>query len=90
MAAPSILQVVPSYLDVMLTYLDQHPRELPDLHCVSATGDALKMELTQRWFAAEPRIKLVNAYGLTETSDDAIHEIMDRAPAGTGCRSAGR
>jgi amino acid adenylation domain-containing protein len=75
-----VLQVVPSYLDVVLSYLEQHPRELPDLHCVSPTGDFLKKELTQRWFAAYPKIKLVNTYGLTETSDDAVHEIMDRVP----------
>jgi amino acid adenylation domain-containing protein len=78
----AVLQVVPSYLEVVLTYLEQHPRELPDLHCVSATGEALKKELTQRWFAAEPGIKLVNAYGLTETSDDTNHEVMREAPAG--------
>jgi amino acid adenylation domain-containing protein len=77
-----VLQVVPSYLEVVLTYLDQHPRELPDLRCVSVTGEALKMELAQRWFATEPGIKLVNAYGLTETSDDTNHEVMDRVPAG--------
>ncbi|WP_433276626.1 non-ribosomal peptide synthetase [Pseudonocardia xinjiangensis] len=78
----AVLQVVPSYLEVVLSYLEQHPRELPDLHTVSATGEALKRELTQRWFAAEPAIKLVNAYGLTETSDDTNHEVMDRAPDG--------
>jgi amino acid adenylation domain-containing protein len=77
----AVLQVVPSYLEVVLTYLEQHPRELPDLRCVSVTGEALKKELTQRWFAAEPDIKLVNAYGLTETSDDTNHEVMDRVPA---------
>ena len=49
---------------------------------MSVTGEALKMELAQRWFAAEPGIKLVNAYGLTETSDDTNHEVMDRAPQG--------
>ncbi|MGB6225765.1 MAG: non-ribosomal peptide synthetase, partial [Pseudonocardiaceae bacterium] len=76
----AVLQVVPSYLEVVLTYLEQHPRELPDLRCVSATGEALKKELTQRWFAAEPEIKLVNAYGLTETSDDTNHEVMFQAP----------
>ncbi|OAH13654.1 non-ribosomal peptide synthetase [Streptomyces jeddahensis] len=76
----SVLQVVPSYLEVVLTYLEQHPRELPDLRCVSVTGEALKKELTQRWFAAEPGIKLVNAYGLTETSDDTNHEVMDGVP----------
>jgi amino acid adenylation domain-containing protein len=75
-----VLQVVPSYLEVVLSYLEQHPRELADLRCVSVTGEALKKELTQRWFAAKPEIKLVNAYGLTETSDDTNHEVMDRAP----------
>ena len=78
----NVLQVVPSYLEVVLSYLEQHPRELPDLRCVSVTGEALKKELAQRWFAAEPGIKLVNAYGLTETSDDTNHEVMDRAPDG--------
>ena len=37
-----VLQVVPSYLEVVLSYLDSHPRELPDLRCVSVTGEALK------------------------------------------------
>ena len=76
----TVLQVVPSYLEVVLSYLEQHPRELPDLRYVSVTGEALKPELAQRWFATEPEIKLVNAYGLTETSDDTNHEVMDRAP----------
>jgi amino acid adenylation domain-containing protein len=77
-----VLQVVPSYLDVVLSYLEDHPRELPDLHCVSPTGDFLKKELVQRWFAAHPGIKLVNTYGLTETSDDAVHECMTGVPDG--------
>ncbi|MFF3244514.1 amino acid adenylation domain-containing protein [Streptomyces sp. NPDC002870] len=76
----AVLQVVPSYLEVVLSELERHPRELPDLRCVSVTGEALKKELTERWFAAEPKIRLVNAYGLTETSDDTNHEVMDRVP----------
>ena len=76
------LQVVPSYLEAILSYLERRPRELPHLRYVSVTGEALKAEVAQRWFAAQPRIKLVNAYGLTETSDDTNHEIMDRAPEG--------
>ncbi|MFH8348655.1 amino acid adenylation domain-containing protein [Streptomyces sp. NPDC018045] len=75
-----VLQVVPSYLEVMLTYLEEHPRPLGRLRSVSATGEALKKELVQRWFAAYPGIKLVNAYGLTETSDDTNHEVLDRVP----------
>src|SRR6266487_939982 len=76
----AVVQVVPSYLEILLSYLAQQPRELHDLRCVSVTGEALKKELTQRWFAAAPEIKLVNAYGLTETSDDTNHEVMNRVP----------
>jgi amino acid adenylation domain-containing protein len=78
----NVLQVVPSYLEAVLAYLEQRPRTLAHLRCVSVTGEALKKELAQRWFAAQPGITLVNAYGLTETSDDTNHEVMDRAPDG--------
>ena len=81
-ARVGIVQVVPSYLEVLESYLAQHPRELEHLRFVVATGEALKKELVERWFALQPRIKLVNAYGLTETSDDTNHEIMDRPPSG--------
>src|SRR5438477_1374672 len=76
----NVMQVVPSYLEVLVSYLEQYPQDLPDLRYVSVTGEALKKELVQRWFAVKPAIKLVNAYGLTETSDDTNHEIMDSAP----------
>ncbi|MEU7581486.1 amino acid adenylation domain-containing protein [Streptomyces sp. NPDC041068] len=75
-----VLQVVPSYLEVILTHLEEQPRTLGQLRVVSATGEALKKELVERWFAAFPGIKLMNAYGLTETSDDTNHEVMDRVP----------
>src|SRR5712691_8304690 len=81
-ARVNVVQVVPSYLEVLVSYLGQHPSEFKDLQYVVATGEALKQELIERWFAVQPRIKLVNAYGLTETSDDTNHEIMDRAPQG--------
>jgi amino acid adenylation domain-containing protein len=79
----SVMQVVPSYLEVVLSYLEQNDVALPHLNCVSVTGEALSKELAVRWFAANPEIKLVNAYGLTETSDDTNHEVMDRAPDGS-------
>jgi amino acid adenylation domain-containing protein len=84
----AVVQVVPSYLEVVLTYLEAHPRMLPDLRCVSVTGEAVKKELVQRWFAAQPGIAVVNAYGLTETSDDTNHAVLrtvpdtDRVPLG--------
>jgi amino acid adenylation domain-containing protein len=76
-----VLQVVPSYLEAVVALLEQQPNSLPELRCVSVTGEALKKELVQRWFAVMPHIRLVNAYGLTETSDDTNHEVMDRPPA---------
>ena len=78
----NVLQIVPSYLEVVLADLEQRPRQLPDLRCVSVTGEAVKRELVQRWFAVQPGITVVNAYGLTETSDDTNHEVMDRVPDG--------
>ena len=76
----AVLQVVPSYLEVVVSGLERRPRQLPSLRYVSATGEALRKELVQRWFSVAPTVKLVNAYGLTETSDDTNHEVMDRVP----------
>ncbi|MEV5210949.1 amino acid adenylation domain-containing protein [Micromonospora sp. NPDC053740] len=76
----TVAQIVPSYLEVLLTHLEQHPRDLGVLRIVSVTGEALKYELVQRWFTVCPEIKLANAYGATEVSDDTMHEILDRVP----------
>ncbi|MGW4852533.1 amino acid adenylation domain-containing protein [Streptomyces sp. NPDC004288] len=89
-----VLQVVPSYLDVLISALERAPRALPDLECVSVTGEALPAGLARRWFRVRPGSSLVNAYGLTETSDDTNHEIMrdapreDRIPLGRPIRNA--
>ena len=76
----AVLQVVPSYLEVIATFLEHRGRELPDLRIVSATGEALKYDIVARWFAVVPTVPLVNAYGLTETSDDTNHEVLREAP----------
>ncbi|MFB8079608.1 amino acid adenylation domain-containing protein [Streptomyces sp. NPDC056013] len=76
----SVLQVVPSYLDVMASALERAPRTLPALDRVSVTGEALRTELVRRWFRVQPGISLVNAYGLTETSDDTHHDVMHAVP----------
>lgn len=82
-AGVAVLQVVPSYLEAVLTYLHTRRRTLPALRCLSVTGEALKAELAHRWFAAFPTTRLVNAYGLTETSDDTNHEVMHAPPIGS-------
>ena len=79
-AEVEVLQLVPSFLEVVLSELEVRPRALPALRCVSVTGEAIKKELVQRWFAHRPNGTLVNAYGLTETSDDTNHEVMTAPP----------
>src|SRR5260370_8920440 len=73
----NVLQVVPSYLEVVLSYLEQRPRELPDLRCVSATGEALRKELVQRWFAVHSGIRLGIPYGRTSPAADHNHQVID-------------
>ncbi|WP_432077254.1 AMP-binding protein, partial [Streptomyces wuyuanensis] len=79
-AGVNVVQVVPSYLEAVLAALEHEPRSLGGLRCVSVTGEALKRELVERWFAAQPGIRLVNAYGLTETCDDTNHEVLTGVP----------
>jgi amino acid adenylation domain-containing protein len=76
----TVLQVVPSYLEVLLTYLDAEPRGLGRLRRVSVTGEAITKELVERWFARYD-IPLVNAYGATEASDDTTHAVLRGVPA---------
>src|SRR5204863_1034559 len=48
-AKVNIVQVVPSYLDLLVSYLTQHPRDFADLRYVVATGESLKKDLVERW-----------------------------------------
>ncbi|MEV6118592.1 amino acid adenylation domain-containing protein [Streptomyces sp. NPDC052109] len=71
-----VAQVVPAFLDVMLSRLESGPRALGELRSLSVTGEALKPRLVERWFALFPDIALVNAYGATEVSDDTMHAVL--------------
>ncbi|MEV1025821.1 amino acid adenylation domain-containing protein [Streptomyces sp. NPDC050264] len=76
----TVAQTVPAYLDVLLRDLERRPRALGPLHTLCVTGEVLGHELVRRWFAAQPDIRLVNAYGATEVCDDTMHEILDGVP----------
>lgn len=78
----TILEVVPSYLSVMLDYLEGEKRPLERLKSLLVTGEIVKPNLVKRWFALYPVIPMVNAYGPTEASDDITHFIMTEAPEG--------
>jgi amino acid adenylation domain-containing protein len=74
----TILEVVPSYLTIMLQGLDLQPREFNTLRYLMVTGETLKPGLVARWFEMYPGIPMVNAYGPTEASDDITHHIMSK------------
>ncbi len=76
----TILEVVPSYLSVMLETLSDEFKSFDDIAYLLVTGETVKPNLLERWFELYPRIKVVNAYGPTEASDDITHHIMDKAP----------
>jgi len=80
----TILEVVPSYLTMMLEVLAAGDIEIYKLQLqfLLVTGEEIKPNLVKNWFEKYPGIKMVNAYGPTEASDDITHYIMDRAPAG--------
>jgi len=76
----TILEVVPSFLSVMLDYLKEAQIEFDVLEYILVTGETVKPNLVKEWFGIYPLIKMVNAYGPTEASDDITHYIMDKAP----------
>ncbi|NGY62592.1 amino acid adenylation domain-containing protein [Lentzea sp. NEAU-D13] len=76
-AEATVLEVVPSMLEVMLDLLERESRRLPHLRTLVSTGEALPRPLAARWLAAYPGIALVNAYGPTEASDDITHLTVD-------------
>lgn len=79
----TVAQLVPAYLDVLTRHAQDNPLQLPDLSCVSVTGEAVTADVVRRFFQVLPHRTLINAYGATEASDDTTHEIMRSAPAGS-------
>ncbi len=77
----TILEVVPSYLSVLLDFIPGNRAAVPlYLDYLVVTGEELKPHLVKRWFETFRDIKVVNAYGPTEASDDITHYILEKAP----------
>jgi amino acid adenylation domain-containing protein len=79
----TILELVPSYLSVLLETVNIKKLEkgFKSLNYLIATGEALSASLAERWFEVFPDIPLVNAYGPTEASDDITHYFLTEPPA---------
>ncbi len=76
----TLLEAVPSYLMVMMDYIEKTHITLENLRYVIATGESVKVNVIKRWFNLCPSIKLVNAYGPAEASDDVTQYVMSSAP----------
>ncbi|HEU5380543.1 MAG TPA: amino acid adenylation domain-containing protein [Ktedonobacteraceae bacterium] len=79
--AISVLQLVPSLLREIISYLEASRTDrakLAALRWIVPTGDALPVELCRRWLNLYPTIPLLNTYGSTECSDDQCHFVIDR------------
>lgn len=77
----TILEVVPSYLSLLLDLLaPQEERPPLSLQYLVVTGETLKAVLARKWFEVYPQVAMVNAYGPTEASDDITHHFMTEAP----------
>lgn len=77
----NILEVVPSYLAVMLEQMRSKNKRLPALDYLLVTGEELKAQLVKEWLEDYPLIPIVNAYGPTEASDDITHNFIREVPA---------
>ncbi|MEV5161093.1 amino acid adenylation domain-containing protein [Streptomyces sp. NPDC053728] len=75
-----VLQLVPTYLELVLAEAARDRAALPHVRVMAVTGEALKKELVRRWFERFPGVPLVNCYGLTEVSDDSHHGVMRAVP----------
>ena len=76
----SVLELVPSHLDVLLSHLESSGAPLPSLEVIVSTGENLPAETCRRWFALFPDVPIVNAYGPTECADDVLQHSLDQPP----------
>ncbi|MBG9773056.1 non-ribosomal peptide synthetase [Brevibacillus laterosporus] len=76
----TVLEVVPSYLSVMLDLLEKEVQIFHSLEYLLVTGETLKQNVVEKWFKLYPLIPIINAYGPTEASDDITHYYMDSVP----------
>jgi amino acid adenylation domain-containing protein len=88
----TIFESVPSLMAVFLEMLETcENSQLNDLRWMIPTGEAVQPSLVRDWFKHYPKIKLLNAYGPTEASDDITHYmITSTADVGQSSVSIGK
>ncbi|WP_217602941.1 non-ribosomal peptide synthetase [Chitinophaga sp. GbtcB8] len=76
----NILEVVPSYLQLVLEVIADTDIQFSCLKYLITTGEAVAPVLIQKWFGYFPDIKIINAFGPSEAADDITHYVMERPP----------
>ncbi|MEV0230716.1 non-ribosomal peptide synthase/polyketide synthase [Nonomuraea sp. NPDC050786] len=74
----TVLEVVPSFMRAGLDAYDAGlpAPSMPTLRWFIVNGEVLSPEICKRWYARFPQAGLINAYGLTECSDDNTHAFI--------------
>ncbi|MFB6822431.1 amino acid adenylation domain-containing protein [Streptomyces virginiae] len=74
----TVLETVPSFVRAAVDLWDTGVPSpaLPELRWFIVNGEVLPPELSTRWYARHPQAAIVNAYGLTECSDDNTHAFI--------------
>jgi len=76
----TVLEVVPSYLSVLLEETAATAAPFASLRHLLVTGETVTRHLLARWFGQFPRVPVVNAYGPTEAADDVTLHFLDQVP----------
>jgi amino acid adenylation domain-containing protein len=71
----TVLETVPSLLRLLV----ESTEETGALQWLVATGEALSGELCAAWLARHKGVRVMNAYGPTECSDDVTHQVVQSA-----------
>ena len=86
-----LVPVVLRSLEDYLATLSTESRLLPNLQWMMVTGEAVSVDLVNRWLSLYPQIPVVNAYGPTEAADDITQEIIEQPlPENRGNVSIGK
>lgn len=77
----TVLEVVPSYLNILIDTITEDEIVTSKLKYVISTGEPLKYHTVDRFFSKIKNITLANAYGPTEASDDITHAFFNSTPS---------
>ncbi|UFZ04928.1 amino acid adenylation domain-containing protein [Bradyrhizobium ontarionense] len=79
----SVLELVPSYLILLVEHLEEHAGEVRKLRLevLVLTGETVDAAFVNRWWDIMPTTCVVNAYGPTEAGDDITHHVMSERQA---------